>query len=151
MTSAKDDPGHLLKLVLERVGRDRPTEIRFVSGMAPALICATGPRFLKIAYLSTDVVYRLHRLCLSLADQSGILSRTSARYRAVVPGFGRFGCEYRLRDNTASLTLRPYSPDKADVSDAIKPVKRPPAPRAKAQPEEPPVPPASRPARRKPG
>ena len=124
MPSATEQPDQLLRSVLERVERDRPTEIRFVSGMAPELICAAGPRFLKLGYLSTEVVQGLHQLCLTWGEQSGILSRGSARYRVNVPGIGRFRCEYRLKGTTASLTLRPYLPEEPELADATRPLKR---------------------------
>src|SRR5438045_1436106 len=127
-------PEHLLKLVLDRLKGQRPLEIRFISGMAPALVDKTGPHFLEVAYLSQETVRGLHQQCLTWAGQGELASRNTASYAVAVPKLGRYLCTYRLRHNVAELTLR-LDPNAAELIDAIRPVKRP-SLRAEARPEE---------------
>ena len=127
-------PEHLLKLVLDRVKGQRLLEIRFISGMAPALVDKAGPHFLEVAYLSQETVSGLHQQCLSWAGQAELASRKTVSYSVAVPKFGRYLCSYRVRGNVASLTLRPDA-DAAELIEAIRPIKRPPL-RAEARPEE---------------
>ena len=125
---------HVLTLVLAQAKRDRATEIRFVSGMCPALVDKSGPHFVDVAYLSQEVVRNLHQECLSLAGESKLLSRATASYMVSVPKLGRFLCKYHLRDNIASLTLQPDA-DATEAIEAIRPIKSP-SLRAEARPEE---------------
>jgi hypothetical protein len=127
-------PEHLLKLVLGRIKGQRPLEIRFISGMAPALVDNTGPHFLEVAYLSQETVIGLHQQCLVWAGQSELASRNTTSYSVAVPKYGRYLCTYRMRGNIASLTFRPDA-DATELIDAIRPVKRP-SLRAEARPEE---------------
>jgi hypothetical protein len=127
-------PEHLLKLVLGHIKGQRLSEIRFISGMAPALVDNSGPHFLEVAYLSQETVRGLHQQCLSWAGQVELASRSTATYSVAVPKFGRYLCSFRLRGNVASLTLRPDA-DATELIDAVRPIKRP-SLRAEARPEE---------------
>ena len=130
----KNHAVQLLTSVLAQAKREGAAEIRFVSGMWPALVDKSGPHFVNVASLSQEAVRNLHQECLSLAGESGLLSRAKASYTMYVPKLGRFLCSYQLRGNVASLTLRPDA-DAAEAIDAVRPRKRP-SFRAEARREE---------------
>ena len=125
-------PERLLILVLDECQRTPFSELRFISGMAPAYVDNQGPHFLDFGYLSKDLVGEIHKLCLLLADGAVSGGQASSIYTFELKRLGRVLCKYQRRGNVASLVLV-RNPD-AETVDAIRPTKRP-SLRAEAKPE----------------
>jgi hypothetical protein len=123
----------VLELVLEKARHGHATEIRFISGMYPAVVVENAPRFVEVADLKLETVRNIHHECLSLAARPDLVSRARVSY-AFTSQWGRFLCKYQLRGNTASLTLLPEA-GTAEIVDAIRPNKLP-SRRAEARPDE---------------
>jgi hypothetical protein len=124
----------VLELVLKQAQRSRASEVRFSSGMYPAVVVQGGPRFVEGAELKLETVRNIHHECLLLADRSELISRTNASYPFVSPKLGRYLCKYRVRGNTASLTLLP-EPDATEEVAVARPGKSPRL-RAETRPNE---------------
>ena len=114
----------VLELILAKARDNHATEVRFISGMYPAIVVQGGPRFVEGADLKLETVRNIHQECLLLADRSELVSRARASYTFTSSKFGRFECKYQLRGNAASLTLLPES-DATEVVEAIPPTKAP--------------------------
>jgi hypothetical protein len=97
----------VLKLVLDKARRSHATQIRFISGMYPALVVETALRYLEMTDLKAETVRNIHEECLSMADWSEPAPGNGLNYTFTSPAFGRFVCEYRILGNTTSLTLLP--------------------------------------------
>jgi len=123
----------ILKLVLDKCRGASVSEIRFISGMMPAIVDKAGPHFLEVAYLSQDLVGEIHQLCRSLTEEPASESGITTTYAFALRGFGRLHCKYERRGNIASLVLVPDA-DAEETVEAIRP-KKPPALRAEAKPE----------------
>jgi Tfp pilus assembly pilus retraction ATPase PilT len=124
----------VLDLVLERAQRDRASEIRFISGMCPAIVVEGGPQFVEVAQLKHETVRNIHQECLLLAGRSELASRATTSYTFASSKFGQYLCEFQIRGNVALLTLRPES-DAGVTVDAARP-KKSPSLRAEARPDE---------------
>ena len=125
-------PAKLLKLVLDKCQGASFSEIRFISGMSPAVVDKDGPHFLDVADLSKDLVGEIHQLCALLADEAVPESQASSTYAFTLRRLGRVLCTYRRRGNVASLTLV-RDADAVETVEAIRPKKRP-SLRAEAKP-----------------
>ena len=123
----------VLKLVLDKCRGTAVSEIRFISGMMPAIVDRAGPHFVEVAYLSQDLVSEIHALCRSLTEEPERDSGGTTTYAFALRGFGRLHCKYRRRGNIASLVLVPDA-DAEETIEAVRP-KMPPALRAEAKPE----------------
>ena len=123
----------VLKLVLDKCRGSLVSEIRFISGMAPAIVDKAGPHFVEVAYLSQALVGEIHELCRSLADERAKGSGGAASYAFALRGVGRLRCKYQCRGSIASLVLVPDA-DAEETIDAIRP-KKPPGLRAEATQE----------------
>ena len=123
----------LLKQVLDKCQMGSFGEIRFISGMSPALVDEAGPHFFQGPDLSKDLVDEIHELCLLLTDDAVPDSETSSTYTFALRRLGRVQCKYQRRASVASLILV-RDADAAETVDAIRPTKLP-SLRAEAKPD----------------
>ena len=94
-----------LRSVLESGRRSHASEVRFVSGMCPAVVVGNLPHFIDGGDLKLEMVRNIHRECLLLAKRADLFSEARATYRFVSEQFGLYLCKYERRRNAASLIL----------------------------------------------
>jgi hypothetical protein len=124
-----------LKRALESGRRSHALEVRFVSGMCPAIVVGNLPQFIDGGDLKLETVRNIHQECLLLAKRGELISKARATYRFVSEQFGSYLCKYELRGNAASLTLVSESGEAQPVAVMI-PLKGP-TPAAEASPDGP--------------
>ncbi|GAB2880214.1 hypothetical protein GCM10027277_56810 [Pseudoduganella ginsengisoli] len=104
----------LLSLLRQAV-QNHAQEVRFVSGLPPAMRVAEQLLPCGEVTTSGDMVQSLHEALLAGCDATG--QAAPANYVVTLPKFGTFVCQLEVKENAKTLVLRrePNDPVPADV------------------------------------
>jgi len=122
--SRRKHASYVLQMVLARACASSASEVRFVSGLCPAVLDADGLRWVEVADLQSETVYEINRECLELAGLEAESGAPLQVYLLPVEGLGVLRCRFELRENVASLVMRVDESEVEPVG-VIAPVRRP--------------------------